>query len=60
MADTITCIDCGGTCHRIPLDPPALGWQPGDVVTYRCCDCIDVWYLEVDQEDLDDSLDLPG
>jgi hypothetical protein len=34
------------------LEPPELGWAPGDVVTYRCRDCADVWYLEVDEDDL--------
>ncbi len=53
LPDTIVCIDCGGPCYRQPFDPPELGWQPGDIVTYRCRDCTDFWYLEVDPEDLD-------
>ncbi|MGH8990758.1 MAG: hypothetical protein ACRDZ7_04440 [Acidimicrobiia bacterium] len=52
VADTITCVDCGGTCYRLPFEPPELGWQAGDIVTYRCRDCADVWYLEVDDDDL--------
>jgi hypothetical protein len=52
VADTITCVDCGGTCRRLPIEAPELGWQPGDVVTYRCCECVDVWYVEVHPEDL--------
>lgn len=51
VADRIVCVDCGGTCHRSPLDPE-LGWQVGDVVTYRCRDCADVWYLEITADDL--------
>jgi hypothetical protein len=54
VADTITCVDCGGTCHRTPIDAPELGWEVGDVVTYRCCDCLDMWYLEVLSEDLEE------
>jgi hypothetical protein len=54
VADTIICVDCGGLCRRVPAEPPELGWQPGDVVAYRCRDCADVWYLEVDEEDLED------
>ncbi len=23
VADTIVCVDCGGTCHRIPFDDPS-------------------------------------
>ena len=52
VADTILCVDCGGLCHRIPLEDPELGWQAGDVVTYRCADCVDMWYLEIDEDDL--------
>jgi hypothetical protein len=54
VADTIICVDCGGSCQRIPDEPPELGWQPGDVVVYRCRDCADAWYVEVDEDDLDD------
>lgn len=55
VADTITCVDCGGTCVRLPFEPPELGWEVGDVVTYRCKDCADCWYLEVDEDQLDDD-----
>jgi hypothetical protein len=55
IPDTIVCVDCGGTCRRQPFEAPELGWQPGDVVTYRCRDCADMWYLEVVEEDLDDG-----
>ena len=53
VADTIICVDCGGLCRRVPEEAPELGWQPGDVVAYRCRDCVDVWYLEVDEDDLE-------
>lgn len=55
VAETIVCVDCGGTCHRMPLEPPELGWVVGDVVTYRCVDCRDMWYLELEAEDLVDE-----
>jgi hypothetical protein len=25
------------------------------VVVYRCRDCADVWYVEIDEDDLDDG-----
>ena len=53
VADTIICVDCGGQCQRMPVEPPELGWQVGDVVVYRCRDCADAWYVEVEEEDLD-------
>lgn len=55
VSETVVCVDCGGTCHRLPFEPPELGWRAGDVVTYRCSDCADVWYLEVALEDVSDS-----
>lgn len=55
VADTVVCVDCGGTCHRLPFVTPEFGWQLGDVVTYRCSDCLDMWYLEVHEDDLDDA-----
>lgn len=51
-ADTIVCVDCGGACTRLPFEAPELGWQVGDLVTYRCADCADMWYLEVDEDDV--------
>ena len=54
VADTIICVDCGGSCQRVPFDAPELGWQPGDVVTDRCRDCADVWDLEIAEDDLED------
>ena len=42
-----------GMCYRLPAEAPEFGWEPGDVVTYRCRDCTDVWYVEVVKEDLD-------
>ncbi|HVW35629.1 MAG TPA: hypothetical protein VHL53_24060 [Acidimicrobiia bacterium] len=55
VAETIICVDCGGLCQRWPVEPPELGWAPGDVVAYRCRDCADVWYLEVVADDLTDE-----
>ena len=46
------CVDCGGTAHRLSY-PPHEGWQVGDVVAYRCADCLDRWDLVLDEEDAD-------
>jgi hypothetical protein len=43
----IDCIDCGGRCHLMVTwaeDNPPI---PGDIVSYRCEDCADQWYIEV-------------
>jgi hypothetical protein len=49
---TIVCVDCGGTAHLITLPPNEEGWQPGDVVAYRCADCLDRWDVVLTEEDL--------
>jgi hypothetical protein len=48
----ITCIDCGGRAHL--LTPPREDgrWEPGDVVAYRCEDCLDRWDLVLEEDDL--------
>ena len=53
VAETIVCVDCGGPCGRLTGDPE-LGWEAGDVVAYRCRDCLDVWYLELTEDDVYD------
>ncbi len=43
----IDCIDCGGRCHLLVTWAPDDHREPGDVVAYRCEDCLDLWYVEV-------------
>jgi hypothetical protein len=53
--ETITCVDCGGLCRRLTYDPPDEGFQPGDVVAYRCRDCHDRWDIVLEDEDDTDA-----
>jgi hypothetical protein len=50
---TITCIDCGGTCHLLTPAREDGVWLPGDVVAYRCKDCHDRWDLVI--PDIEDA-----
>ncbi len=54
VPETIVCVDCGGTCHRLGYEP-AEGWSAGAVVAYRCADCLDRWDVEFDERDLDEG-----
>ena len=49
----IVCVDCGGRAHLISYmdeeDPP----RAGDVVVYRCEDCLDRWDLVLETEDVE-------
>ena len=49
----ITCIDCGGRSHLISRFDDEHPPQPGDLITYRCEDCLDRWDLVIpgDEED---------
>ena len=49
---TIICVDCGGTCHLLSYEPDE-GFEPGDIVAFRCADCLDRWDIELAAEDLD-------
>lgn len=42
-AATITCVDCGGTAHLLTSADEEGVWYLGDVVAYRCKDCLDRW-----------------
>lgn len=54
---TITCIDCGGRAHLLttrspdPEDSGAELWEPGDIVAYRCADCLDRWDLVLEDDE---------
>ena len=47
----IVCVDCGGRCHLL-TPPPDEGFLAGDVVAYRCSDCLDRWDVVLAEEDL--------
>jgi hypothetical protein len=57
--ETITCVDCGGIAHLLTR-PPEWGWQPGDLLVYRCEDCLDRWDLVVLDDATDDDPDAGG
>jgi hypothetical protein len=51
----IICIDCGGRCFLLSHAPEDGIWEAGDVVAYRCEDCLDRWDLVISEDD-DDSV----
>ena len=50
--ESIICIDCGGHCGRITYEPDE-GFEPGDIVAYRCRDCLDRWDVELTADDIE-------
>lgn len=55
LAESIVCVECGGTAHLLQHftleDPP----MAGDIVAYRCSDCVDRFDVVVDDADLEDD-----
>lgn len=49
----IVCVDCGGRCFLLSHAPPEEGFQPGDIIAYRCGDCLDRWDLVFPGDDDD-------
>jgi hypothetical protein len=49
---TIVCVDCGGAAHLIsaprPDEDAVTGFRSGDILAYRCEDCLDRWDIEFD------------
>ncbi len=59
VPETIVCVDCGQTAHRISY-PPEEGWEIGDYVAYRCRGCNDRWDLVVNSEDEESAPTFPS
>ena len=51
VSDRIDCIDCGGVAHLISKTDDTGRFWPGDLVVYRCEDCLDRWDLIVPEEE---------
>ncbi len=47
----ITCIDCGGRAFLLTAPREDGVWLSGDIVAYRCEDCLDRWDLVMDDDD---------
>ena len=53
---TIDCVECGGPCGLLSTEPPDEGWRGGDVVAYRCRDCLERWDVVLPDDEDDDDL----
>ena len=55
LAETIVCVECGGTAHLLTGFPPDDPPMAGDIAPYRCADCMDRFDIVVDEADLEDE-----
>jgi hypothetical protein len=51
--EVIVCVDCGGPAYLLSKPDEEGRFWPGDVVAYRCRDCLDRWDLVVPDGDDD-------
>jgi len=48
VVETIPCVECGATAHLLPRFSPDDPPRPGDIVAYRCEECMDRFDVVVD------------
>jgi hypothetical protein len=56
-AGEIVCVDCGGRAFLLTHAPESGSWEAGDIVAYRCEDCLDRWDLVLEPDDLSEGGD---
>jgi DNA-directed RNA polymerase subunit RPC12/RpoP len=56
LATEIICVDCGGQAHLITPVPAEEELEPGDVLVYRCADCMDRWDIVFERDDIEETL----
>lgn len=48
VARHIACMECGGTAHLLTPLPAEDDLYPGDILVYRCADCLERWDVVYD------------
>jgi hypothetical protein len=46
----ITCVECDGRASLLTTWPPDDEPQPGDVIVYRCADCLERFDIVLSEE----------
>jgi hypothetical protein len=54
VVETIPCVECGATAHLLPRFSPDDPPRPGDIVAYRCEECMDRFDVVVDDVGMED------
>ena len=54
-AREIICVECGGTAHLITPIPAEEELETGDVLVYRCADCLDRWDVVFEPDSIEET-----
>ena len=62
ISERIACMECGETAVLVQLPTGDDVIEVGDILVYRCPDCLQRWDVVVDEDDLtdDDSHEYGG
>lgn len=52
-ATEIVCVECGATAHLVQALDPDVPPEAGDVLVYRCSECMERWDIVVEEEDVE-------
>ena len=55
ISERIDCMECGETAVLVQLPTEEDVVEVGDILVYRCPDCLQRWDVVVDEEDLTDD-----
>jgi DNA-directed RNA polymerase subunit RPC12/RpoP len=55
-AQEIICVECGGRAHLITPIPAAAELETGDILVYRCAECLDRWDIVYEPDDIEETL----
>ena len=53
---TFPCVECGGFCHLLTHPNEAGTWEPGEIVAYRCSDCLERFDIELTDDATPDDI----
>ena len=56
LTTEIICVECGGRAHLITPVPSEEELEPGDILVYRCADCMDRWDIVYERDYIEETL----
>ena len=54
-AREIICVECGGRAHLITPIPAEEELEPGDMLVYRCAECLDRWDVVYEPDGIEET-----